>query len=184
MKSVRISKYDNSQCNGQFVFFSPDFKEMPVKWFFPYEDDFDLKLFLKMYPELSEADVEIITPSQSDIILVCNYLEIDAVLTDDISSIDFDAQRFFRKWNGEVNQIEWQTPDCDVWCSISLTGYCPHPEGCPYKQPYFCTDIAVVVAPEPVADIWLVPNSELDFWVNDARWVKHIKNQLKRRLIK
>lgn len=105
MKLIRISKYDNSQCNGQFVFFSPDFKEMPVKWFFPYEDDFDLKLFLKMYPELSETDVEIIALSQSDIILACDYSEIDAVL---------------------------------------------------------------------------VANSELDFWVNDARFVKHIKEQLRR----
>ena len=179
MKLVRISKYDSSKCNGQFVFFSPAFKEMPVKWFFPYGDDFNLNLFLKIYPELSETDVEIVTPCQSDIILACNYSEVDAVLTDDdISSIDFDAERFFRKWNGEVNRIEWQTPDCEIVCGLSWVGRCPHPEGCPYKRPYFRTDVAVVVASEPVADIWLVANSELDFWVNDARWVKHIKNQL------
>ncbi|MCD6434694.1 MAG: hypothetical protein J7L14_03705 [Candidatus Diapherotrites archaeon] len=180
MKLVRTSKYDSSQCNGRFIFFSPEFDELAVKWFFPYDDEFNLKHFLKIYPELSETDVEIVTPSQSDIILACNYSEIDAAVTSALCSTDFDAQRFFRKWKGEVNQIEWQTPDCDVWCSISLTGYCPHPESCPYRQPYFYTDIAVVVAPETVADIWLVPNAELDFWVNDARFVKRIKNQLRR----
>lgn len=180
MKLVRISKYDNSQCNGQFVFFSSDFKEMPVKWFFPYADEFNLKLFLKMYPELNEADVEIITPSHTDVILACNYFEIDAVLTDDISSIDFDAERFFRKYKGEVNRIEWQTPDCEIVCGLNWVGHCPHPKSCPYKQLYFHTNVAVVVAPELVADIWLVPHGELDFWVNDARWVKHIKNQLRR----
>jgi len=179
MKLIRIKKYDNSRCCGQFVFFSPTFREMPVKWFFPY-DDFNLNLFLKVYPELSENDVEVVSPSQSDFVLVCNYPEIDDVLTDNISSIDFDAERFFRKWKGEVNRIEWQTPDCEIVCGLSWVGRCPHPEGCPYKRPYFRTDVAVVVAPERVADIWLVANSELDLWVNDARFVKRIKNQLRR----
>jgi len=117
-----------------------------------------------MYPELTSDDVEVVSPSQSDFVLVCNYPEVDAVLTDDISSIDFNAERFFRKWNGEMNEIEWQTPDCEVWCGLSWVGHCPHPAGCPYKQPYFHTDFAVVVAPEAVADIWLVPNSELKLW--------------------
>jgi len=180
VKFVRISGYDSSKCNGQFIFFSPEFDELAVKWYFPYGDDFDLKLFLKMYPELSETDVEIVTPSHTDAILVCSYPEIDAVLTDDdISSIDFDAERFFRKWKGEVNQIEWQAPDCEIVCGLSWVERCPHPEGCPYKQPYFHTNVAVVVAPERVADIWLVPNSELDLWVSNPRWVKRIKEQLR-----
>ena len=179
MKLVRINQYDNSQCNGQFVFFSSEFDELAVRWFFPYSDDFNLKHFLKVYPELTATDVEVVSPSPSNTVLVCNYPEIDAVLTSALCSTDFDGQRFFRKWNGEVNQIEWQTPDCEIWCGLSWVGHCPHPEGCPYKQPYFHTNIAVVIAPEPVADIWLVPNSELDYWVNDARWVKRIRNQLR-----
>lgn len=176
MKFVRVKKYDSSKCSGQFVFFSPEFDELAVKWYFPYDDEFDLNCFLKQYPELSESDVEVVPPPRSDFILVCDYPEVDAVLTSDSCSTDFDAQRFFQKWNGEVNKIEQRTPDCEIWCGLSWVGRCPHPTNCPYEYPYFRTDVAVVVAPEPVADIWLVPNSELDFWVNDVRFVKRIKS--------
>ncbi len=168
-KFVRNTKYDNSQCNRRFVFFSPSYKEMKVRWYFPYKD-FELRYFLKVYPELSEEDVEVISPPPSGSILVCNYLEVDALT--EACSIDFDGQRFFREWKGEYNKVIWKHPNCDLVCGLDLNNNCPHPKGCPYKYPYYQTSVAVVVAPELVADVWLVPVSELDFWVSDVKSVK------------
>ena len=161
IKFIRISCYNSSEAQARFVFFSSG-KQLEEKWYFPFSD-FNLKDFLSVYPELNPENVEVISPPDAHI-LVCNYPEVDKYLCSFSSELDFDAERFFRPWKGEINEIEWKTPDCELVCNLSWVGKCPHPEGCPYKYPYFHTDFAVVVLPKEADSIWCVSLEEYKKW--------------------
>jgi len=142
------------------------------KWYFPEPDDFKLEDFLRVYYELNENDVEIISPPDN-LVLVCNFPEIDDFLTDPEKSrdwVDFECERFFKKWQGEVNRITWEIPNCELTCGTSSGIMCQARDGkCPFEYPYFHTDFAVVVLPvakeEQVLGVWAVGLNEIEKWV-------------------